>query len=105
MSVYTQWYWKCDLHNILRFLALRMDSHAQVEIRRYADAMYALLQPIVPITMEAWRDYEFESVRLSRLEIQAIRSLREGGAAAGQLNSDNKREQAEWESKRRALGL
>jgi thymidylate synthase (FAD) len=61
VSVYTQWYWKCDLHNILRFLSLRMDAHAQKEIRDYADAMYALLEPIVPVTMEAWRDYESSS--------------------------------------------
>jgi thymidylate synthase (FAD) len=101
VSVYTQWYWKCDLHNILRFLSLRMDSHAQVEIRRYADAMYALLEPIVPITMEAWRDYEFEAVHLTRLEVEAIRSLGRGGR--GQI--ENKREQAEWETKRGGLGL
>jgi thymidylate synthase (FAD) len=103
VSVYTQWYWKCDLHNILRFLSLRMDAHAQAEIRVYADAMYALLEPIVPITMEAWRDYELESVRLSGPEARAIRALREGGT--GQITSENKREQAEWETKRRALGL
>jgi thymidylate synthase (FAD) len=101
VSVYTQWYWKCDLHNIFRFLSLRMDAHAQVEIRRYAEAMHALLEPIVPIAMEAWRDYELESVRLTRLEVEAIRA-REGGAALG---TDNKREHAEWEAKRALLGL
>lgn len=103
VSVYTQWYWKCDLHNILRFLALRMDAHAQVEIRRFAEAMFALLQPIVPLTMEAWRDYELESVRLSRLELDALRAANAGGAA--ELRSDNKREQAEWDAKRKSLGL
>jgi thymidylate synthase (FAD) len=103
VSVYTQWYWKCDLHNILRFLSLRMDSHAQVEIRRYAEAMFALLEPIVPNTMEAWRDYELESVRLTRLEIEAIRAA--AGGRPGPLNTDNKREQAEWEAKRGQLGI
>jgi thymidylate synthase (FAD) len=103
VSVYTQWYWKCDLHNILRFLSLRMDSHAQAEIRWYAQAMFAILEPIVPITMEAWRDYELESVRLTRLEVEAVRALGEGGS--GQIATDNKREQAEWEAKRRSLGL
>lgn len=98
VSVYTEWYWKCDLHNILRFLSLRMDSHAQEEIRIYADAMCALLEPIVPLTMEAFRDYEMESVRLTRLEIEALRT----GAAT--INSDNTREQAEWDAKRRRLG-
>jgi thymidylate synthase (FAD) len=99
VSVYTQWYWKCDLHNILRFLSLRMDSHAQAEIRVYAEAMHALLEPIVPVTMEAWRDYELEAVRLTRLEVEALRA---GGV---ELGSDNKREREEWEAKRRALGL
>ncbi|MFM9997028.1 MAG: FAD-dependent thymidylate synthase [Phycisphaerales bacterium] len=103
ISAYTQWYWKCDLHNVLRFLSLRMDKHAQVEIREYADAMYALIEPIVPVTMQAWRDYEFEGVHLSRLEVEALRASARGGGA--ELNTDNKREQAEWAAKRSALGL
>lgn len=103
VSVYTQWYWKCDLHNILRFLSLRMDSHAQKEIRDYSEAMYALMEPIVPITMEAWRDYEFESVRLTRLEVEALRGLRAGGD--GHIKTENSREKAEWETKRASLGL
>jgi thymidylate synthase (FAD) len=103
VSAYTQWYWKCDLHNTLRFLSLRMDPHAQEEIRVYAEAMHALLEPIVPLTMEAFRDYEMESVRLTRLEIEALRSQRAGGT--GELATDNKREQDEWREKRAKLGL
>jgi thymidylate synthase (FAD) len=103
VSLYTEFYWKCDLHNILRFLSLRMDPHAQLEIREYAEAMYALLHPIVPITMEAWHDYEFQALHLTRLEIEAIRGLRAGGS--GELKTDNKREQAEWADKRAKLGL
>ncbi len=98
-SLYTEWYWKCDLHNILRFLSLRMDAHAQAEIQDYARAMHALIEPIVPMTVEAFRDYEIESVRLTRLEVEALRS----GSAT--IASDNKREQAEWDAKRKALGL
>lgn len=98
-SLYTEWYWKCDLHNILRFLSLRMDAHAQAEIQDYARAMHALIEPIVPMTVEAFRDYELESVRLTRLEVEALRS----GSAT--IASDNKREQAEWEAKRAALGF
>jgi thymidylate synthase (FAD) len=103
VNMYTEWYWKCDLHNILRFLSLRMDSHAQEEIRVYADAMYALLEPIVPITMEAFRDYELDAVRLTRLEVEALRRSRRGEAP--ELDADNKREQAEWAAKRAVLGL
>lgn len=98
-SVFTEWYWKCDLHNTLRFLSLRMDEHAQREIRDYAAAMYALIEPIAPVTMEAFRDYELESLRLTGPEIEAIR------AGAADIATDNKRERAEWEAKRRRLGL
>jgi thymidylate synthase (FAD) len=106
VSVYTQWYWKCDLHNILRFLSLRMDAHAQKEIREYATAMYELMLPIVPITMEAWRDYELEAMHLTRLEIEAMRAAMAPGTHGPiTLATDNKREQAEWDAKRGRLGL
>ena len=98
-SAYTEWYWKCDLHNTLRFLSLRMDKHAQSEIRDYANAMMRLIEPMCPITIEAFRDYQMEAMRLTRLEIEAIR------AGKSQLDTTNKREQAEWEDKRRTLGL
>jgi thymidylate synthase (FAD) len=75
-----------------------MDAHAQQEIRDYANAMFALIQPIAPIAAEAFIDYNFESMHLSRLEIEAIR----GGKA---LSSENKRETAEWEEKKKKLGL
>jgi thymidylate synthase (FAD) len=98
VSVYTEWYWKIDLHNLLHFLSLRMDAHAQQEIRDYANAMYALIKPIVPITAEAFLDYRLEAMQLTRLEIEAART--------GQpLATDNKREQAEWGEKRKAMGL
>jgi len=97
-SVYTEWYWKIDLHNLFHFLSLRMDAHAQQEIRDYADAMFALVQPIVPIAAEAFLDYNLGSMHLSRIEVEALRS--------GQpLASDNKRETAEWEEKKKRLGL
>jgi len=103
VSIYTEWYWKCDLHNVLRFLSLRMDPHAQEEIQAYARAMHALIEPIIPVTMEAWRDYAFEALHLTRLEVEAIRSIASGGPGA--VATENKREQAEWESKRARLGL
>lgn len=107
VNVYTEWYWKCDLHNVLRFLSLRLDSHAQLEIREYAAAMLALIEPLVPMAVEAWRDYEFESMHLTRLEIEAIRKAgrSETTGVVGEIDSANKREQAEWLEKRSALGL
>ena len=98
VSTYTEWYWKCDLHNTLRFLSLRMDPHAQREIRDYATAMYELIKPIVPLACEAFADYELGGLHLTRLEVEALK----GG---GPLASDNKREQAEWAEKRGRLGL
>jgi thymidylate synthase (FAD) len=74
-----------------------MDPHAQEEIRLFAQAMHDLIEPIVPITMEAFRDYELESIRLTRLEIEALRSKLAGGDAT--LDTSNKREQAEWNTK------
>jgi thymidylate synthase (FAD) len=100
VNMYTEWYWKIDLHNLLHFMGLRLDGHAQLEIREYAAAMYKLVHNIVPITMQAWRDYHFEALHLTRLEIEAIRS---GSPAV--LNTSNKREQAEWDTKRARLGL
>jgi len=98
VSVYTEWYWKIDLHNLLHFLSLRMDAHAQQEIRDYATAMFELIRPIAPIACEAFIDYNADSMRLSRLEIDAIRSGKP-------LATENKRETAEWEEKKRKLGL
>jgi thymidylate synthase (FAD) len=97
-SVYTEWYWKIDLHNLFHFLSLRMDEHAQQEIRDYANAMFELVRPIVPVAAEAFLDYNLGSVHLSRLEAEALRT-------GHPLASDNKRENAEWEEKRRRLGL
>lgn len=104
VSVYTEWYWKCDLHNILRFLSLRMDSHAQLEIRVFAQAMHDLIARIVPVTMEAWRDYDMEAMHLTRLEIEAIKASVATGTRAA-IATDNKREQAEWEEKAGKLGM
>ena len=96
LSVYTEWYWKCDLHNIFHFLSLRLDQHAQQEIRDYAIAMFALIKPIVPLAADAFVDYRLEAITLTRLEIEAMQS--------GQLlASDNSREIAEWDAKQARL--
>ncbi len=71
-NVYTEWYWKCDLHNVFRFLRLRLDAHAQKEIRDYAEAMFALMKPIAPVACEAFEDYQLGGVQLTRLEVEAL---------------------------------
>lgn len=75
LSTYTMAYWKCDLHNLLHFLTLRCDSHAQLEIRSYAMVMAGLAKQIAPIAVEAWVDYHHCGVHLSRQEIEAIEFL------------------------------
>ncbi|MEZ6211065.1 MAG: FAD-dependent thymidylate synthase [Phycisphaerales bacterium] len=99
VNLYTEWYWKCDLHNILHFLNLRLDEHAQLEIREYARAMLALIEPIVPVAVEAFRDYMLEGMRLTRLEIDAIRN------GSPEIETTNSREQREWQDKRARLGI
>jgi thymidylate synthase (FAD) len=98
VSVYTEWYWKCDLHNIFHFLSLRMDPHAQIEIQDYAKAMYDLIKPIVPVACEAFEDYRLNAMHLTGLEIDAIRTGKP-------LATENKRETAEWEAKKTRLGI
>eukprot|EP01113_Clastostelium_recurvatum_P041128 TRINITY_DN6488_c0_g1_i4.p2 TRINITY_DN6488_c0_g1~~TRINITY_DN6488_c0_g1_i4.p2 ORF type:complete len:305 (-),score=76.07 TRINITY_DN6488_c0_g1_i4:122-1036(-) len=98
LSIYTEWYWKIDLHNLLHFLHLRMDAHAQKEIRDYAIAMFALIKPIVPVASEAFLDYAYGAVKLTRLEVEAIKTGKP-------IQSSNKREQQEWEDKKVVLGL
>jgi len=106
VNFYTEWYWKVDLHNLLHFLALRCDPHAQWEIRVFADAMLELIKPIVPWAIEAWEDYHEHrgAMRLTRLEVEALsKSLQ--GTKVSKIDSDNKREQEEWVQKIQSLGL
>lgn len=106
LNLYTEWYWKIDLHNLFHFLSLRCDSHAQWEIRVFADAMLSLIKPIVPLAVEAWEDYHNHrgGKKLTRLEIESIKKSL-NGSKVFPLNSDNKREQLEWIEKANALGL
>jgi thymidylate synthase (FAD) len=76
LSTYTEAYWKIDLHNLLHFLALRMDAHAQLEIRRYAEIIgREIVAPLFPLVWEAFLDYRVEAVRLTRLDREVIRRL------------------------------
>ncbi len=76
LSTYTEAYWKINLHNLLHFLALRMDSHAQLEIRRYAETIgHQIVAPLFPLVWEAFLDYRVESMRLTRLDREVIGRL------------------------------
>ena len=80
VSQYTEWYWKNDLHNIFHFLQLRLDAHAQHEIRVYAEAMAQIVRAVAPIAWEAFEDYQLNADRLSRLELETVGRLLDGGA-------------------------
>src|SRR5262249_16230559 len=72
LSLFTEWYWKIDLHNFFHFLKLRADSHAQEEIQAYARVKGAIVKELFPVAFEAFIDYSFESIRLSRMERVAL---------------------------------
>ena len=73
-STYTEFYWKINLHNLMHYLHLRMDSHAQKEIREFANAIYALVEPLVPITMKAFTDFRVNAMHLSGPEIESLKT-------------------------------
>lgn len=84
LSTYTEAYWKIDLHNLLHFLALRMDSHAQLEIRNYATTIgERIIAPLFPVVWEAFLDYRMQSMFLTRLDREVIQRLTASAAAAG----------------------
>ncbi|MFW5774793.1 MAG: FAD-dependent thymidylate synthase [Chitinivibrionales bacterium] len=78
LSLYTEWYWQIDLHNLFHFLRLRLDPHAQKEIRVYAQAMYEIAKKVCPIACEAFENHVKGGVRLSRDEMEAIRNMIKG---------------------------
>ncbi len=75
VNIYTQWYWKIDLHNLFHFLRLRADPHAQYEIRVYAEAICQIVKQWCPHAYEAFEDYRLHAVTFSRQEIEAIRKM------------------------------
>ena len=78
LNFYTQWYWKTNLHNLLHFLSLRADPHAQYEIRVYADAMMDTLKRWVPLTHDAFMDYRMGGVHLSANGAAAVKKMLAG---------------------------
>jgi len=118
LSTYTEAYWKCDLHNLLHFLELRMHAHAQQEIRSYATVIgEEIVKRWVPMAWEAFVDYRLKSFELSRAEIAVIEAISKGAeegkkvaAELGFLNDDGsrparRRELDELEGKLGKLGI
>ena len=93
LNFYTQWYWKIDLHNLLHFLWLRSEPHAQYEIRAYADVMLDTLRRWLPTTHEAFFDYRVDGARISRKGLSVVRKML-AGEAVDQLASGMSK--AEW---------
>lgn len=86
LNYYTQWYWKIDLHNLLHFLSLRADSHAQYEIRVYADAMLDTIKAWAPLSYDAFMEYRAGGAHLSRTGLAVVRRML-GGEDVSQENS------------------
>jgi len=77
-NIYTQWYWKVDLHNLFHFLRLRADAHAQYEIRVYAEEICKLVADWVPLAYGAFEDYRLGGVQLSSKAIDCVRRMVKG---------------------------
>jgi len=92
LNTYTQWYWKTDLLNLLNFLFLRSDDHAQYEIRVYADKMLETAKKWVPITYEAFMDYRVGAAEISSKGIKVIKDLISGKKISIQQSGLSKRE-------------
>jgi thymidylate synthase (FAD) len=77
LSLYTEWYWQIDLNNLFRFLRLRLDSHAQYEIRAYAQVIDRLARTVCPFAFDAFDEHQRDAVHLSRSEVKALKAIRE----------------------------
>jgi thymidylate synthase (FAD) len=101
LNTYTQWYWKTDLHNLFGFLRLRADSHAQYEIRVYAEAMLKTVEAWVPLSYGAFRDYRLGAVTFSAKMLDVIKKMLAGEDVAQAGSGLSKRE---WTEMMAALG-
>lgn len=95
INVYTQWYWKIDLHNLMHFLFLRADSHAQYEIRVFAQAMLDVVKKWVPITYDAFMDHRVNSVSISGKGIDVVKRMLKGEDVNQESSGMSKREWTE----------
>ncbi|MFQ5566513.1 MAG: FAD-dependent thymidylate synthase, partial [Paracoccaceae bacterium] len=98
MNVYTQWYWKIDLHNLMHFLRLRADAHAQYEIRVYAEAICELMKVWVPATWQAFEDYRLNAAQFSGPAMACLRRMLAGEAVTQETSGMSKGEWREFEA-------
>lgn len=97
LSTYTRAYWKCDLHNIFNFLRLRMDCHAQLEIREFANCMFEIVKEICPVACEAFEDYVLHAKKFSRMEMFQLRMMHQYFIEQGhELEKDHNMTDREW---------
>jgi thymidylate synthase (FAD) len=101
MNYYTQWYWKIDLHNLMHFLMLRADSHAQYEIRVYADAMMDVVKKWVPFAYDAFEEHRLHGSRLSRSGLGVVKRMIAGEKVTQETSGLTKRE---WDELMGTLG-
>ncbi len=99
LNYYTQWYWKIDLHNLLHFLMLRADSHAQYEIRAYADAMLDIVRRWVPFAYDAFMEYRMGGAQLSKTGVEVVRRMINGEQVSQEESGLTRREWDELVSK------
>ncbi|NDH25182.1 MAG: thymidylate synthase (FAD), partial [Rhodobacteraceae bacterium] len=97
-NIYTQWYWKVDLHNLLHFLRLRADSHAQYEIRVYAEEMCKIVSDWVPFAYSAFEDYRMGGATLSSKALSCIRRMLAGETVTQENSGMSKGEWREFEA-------
>lgn len=95
INIYTQWYWKIDLHNLMHFLHLRADTHAQYEIRVFAQAMMDVVKRWVPIAYNAFDDHKVKAVSISGKGMDILRKRLKGEEVAQETSGMSKREWAE----------
>ena len=96
MNIYTQWYWKVDLHNLFHFLRLRADAHAQYEIRVYAEAMAQMVRDWVPLAFAAFEDYRMGGVNLSGKAVEVLKRRLKGEMVGQETSGMSKGEWREF---------
>jgi thymidylate synthase (FAD) len=88
VSQYTEWYWQSDLHNLFRFLRLRLDSHAQWEIRQYAEKLSLAARAVAPVAYDAFLEFQLNACTFSATELRALKLMHNNGVSAALAAED-----------------